>query len=78
MVTFKEPRVEVAAYKLVLEAVVAKKLVVVALVAVALPPIVSVPTIVVEAFWKMFSPDQLLLEVVPKAKDRVSPVRTTG
>jgi len=43
--------------------------VVVELVEVEFPPIVSPPTIVVEAFWKMFVPDQRLLVVVPKARE---------
>ena len=42
---------------------------VVALVVVEFPPIVSPPTIVVEAFWKTFCPDQKLLVVVPKARE---------
>ena len=46
-----------------------KRLVVVAEVVVEFPPIVRPPTMVVEAFWKMFVPDQRLFVVVPKARE---------
>ena len=54
---------------------------VVAEVVVEFPPIVKPPTIVVEAFWKMFVPLQRLLVVVPKAREIAGvapPEETTG
>ncbi len=51
---FMFPALSKVANRLVELAVVAKRLVVVALVTVAFPPIVRLPTIVVEAFWNTF------------------------
>ena len=51
------------------------------LVVVEFPPIVKPPTNVDEAFWKTFCPDQLLLVVVPKAREIrgvAPPVDCTG
>ena len=51
---------------------------VVAEVVVEFPPIVKPPTIVVEAFWKMFVPLQRLLVVVPKAREIALVERESG